>query len=115
MRVVVTGSSDLMVDIGQYLPCSIEELVCGSSSGIEKCAKTFADKFNIPCLVLKASYEKRRSRNAFDTAKTMVDISDYALIIWDGKSKQTKKFIDYCDSIGKHYDLKIISKKLKTA
>lgn len=115
MRVVVTGSKCLSVDISEYLPTKIEEMVCGNKVGIDRCVKEYADKHNIPCLVLKTIYEKRKSRQAFDTIKTMVDISDYALIIWDGKSKETKKAIEYCDLTGKKYDLKIITKSLKTA
>jgi len=93
----------------------MEELVCGNKDGIDECTKAYADKHNIPCLVLKTGYEKRHSSLAFDTIKTMVDISDCVVIFWDGKSKGTRKTIEYCTAIGKQYELKLINKTLKTA
>jgi|GEM_PF-4790592 len=115
MRVVVTGSKNLAVDISKYLPNETEEIVCGDNGGVGIKTKEYADKHNIPCLVLKSHYENLRNKKETDTIRTMIDISDYAVIIWDGKSEQTRKTIEYCATIGKQYELKIISNSLKTA
>lgn len=109
MRVAVIGSRGLSVDISEYIPKETNEIISGGAKGIDSLAECYADKNNIPKLIIRPEHQTfgmfaMRKRN-----RLIVECADMVLAIWDGKSRGTKYTIDYALRIGK--PIKIITIK----
>ncbi len=99
MIVAVVGSRSLIVkDMQKYLPDDVTEIVSGGASGIDACAKEFAEKHNIRLTEFIPEY------NLYGRAaplKRKIDYSDMVIALWDGCSKGTEFVIRNCRKIGK--------------
>lgn len=100
MRVAIVGSRNLLVDIEKYIPKNITELVSGGARGIDTLAEQWADRNNIPKLIIKPDYDKYGRSAPIRRNRTIVDTADFILAIWDGKSRGTKFTIDYAKERG---------------
>lgn len=102
MRVAVIGSRNLHVEISKYMPENITEIVSGGVSGIDTLAEQWADIRHMPKLIIRADYTGDRGRAAsLWRGKLIVEAAELVLAIWDGKSRGTKRAVDYAKRIGK--------------
>lgn len=95
MRVAIVGSRNLHVDIEKYIPENTTELISGGARGIDTLAEQWADRNNIPKLIIKPDYNKYGRSAPIRRNRTIVEAADFVLAIWDGKSRGTKFTIDY--------------------
>lgn len=100
MRVAVIGSGSLNIDIAEFIPAEVSEIVFGAS-GIGTLAQRWADTNKIPKLVIgeachSIGYETPTERDCL-----VIDLADYVLAIWDGVSGDTKNAIEYAQKTGK--------------
>lgn len=100
MRVAIVGSRNLSVDIGKYIPKNITALVSGGAKGIDTLAERWADRNNIPKLIIKPDYDTYGRSAPIRRNRTIVENADFVLAIWDGKSRGTKFTIDYAKERG---------------
>ena len=105
MKVMVTGSRGIITDMEKYIPQNATLIISGGASGVDRCAEIYADKNNIPKVILRPEYKKYGRLAPLKRNKEMVDMADIVIAVWDGKSRGTKNAIDYAISIDK--ELKI--------
>ena len=111
MKVAVIGSRNLRVDnLGKYLPEETTELVSGGAVGIDKCAKEYALKNNIPIKEFLPDYDSFGKRAPLIRNIEIIKYADMVLAFWDGTSRGTKFVIDNCKSRGKPYKVFVPTK-----
>lgn len=97
MKAAIIGSRSLTeINIEDYLPSEITEIVSGGEKGIDTLARKYSEKHGIKLTEFLPNY-KRYGRGA--PLKRNLQIIDYADVIiafWDGTSKGTKFVIDTC-------------------
>jgi len=103
MIVSVLGGAVNLVDLEKYLPKKQIELICSDSSFLDHQVKAYADKNNIPCLVLNMEKDSKTKALLSETKRTMIEMCDTVLIFWDGRTKSVNQFITYCELSGKFY------------
>lgn len=102
MKVAILGSRNITnIDIGKYLIDDITEIISGGASGVDQLAKEYALKNKITYVEFVPEYKKYRINAPLKRNIEIIDYSDVAIAVWDGKSKGTKFSIDYCRSCNK--------------
>lgn len=105
MKVMITGSRGIITEMDKYIPEGTTLIISGGAPGIDRCAELYADKNNIPKLVVRPDYKTYGKLAPLKRNKEMVDMADIVIAVWDGKSRGTKHAIDYAISVDK--ELKI--------
>ena len=101
MRVAVIGSRGLMVDdLGKYLPDNVTEIVSGGASGVDSCARSYAQTHGIKLTEFLPEYEKFGRSAPLKRNITIIENADLVLAFWDGTSHGTKFVIDNCKKMG---------------
>jgi hypothetical protein len=108
MRVAVIGSRNLSINITNYIPGGVTEIISGGAKGIDSLAEAYADTMSIPKVIIKPDYKKYGRAAPLKRNEVIVDRSDLVIAIWDGKSRGTKFVIDYANRMGKPIEVHII-------
>jgi len=99
----ILGSVKRTADLKKYLPQKQVELVCSNKTQLDLQIKEYADKNNIPCLVLNFGKDSKSRKVLNETRKTMIDICDYVLILVQPGTKNIDQYINYCKEQSKYY------------
>lgn len=101
MKVAVIGSRNLKVnDLGRYLPPDTTEIVSGGATGIDSCAREYANSHGIKLTEFLPEYKKYGRSAPLKRNITIIEYSDIVLAFWDGQSRGTKFVIDNCQRLG---------------
>lgn len=79
----------ILVNINQPIT-----IVSGGARGADKLAERYAKDKGYGLIVIPAEWDKHGKGAGYIRNKQMVDISNYVIAFWDGKSKGTKHSID---------------------
>lgn len=106
MKVAIVGSRNIQFNtISDFIPINlsekITEIITGGAAGIDSLAIKYAKENNIKITIIEPEYKRYKKAAPLMRNQTIVDLSDYVLAIWDGKSKGTKYTIDYANKINK--------------
>ncbi len=102
MIVAVVGSRSLIVkDIQKYLPEGVTEIVSGGASGIDSCARKYAENHNIRLTEFIPEYNLYGRAAPLKRNMKIIDYSDMVIALWDGRSRGTEFVIRNCRKIGK--------------
>lgn len=101
MKVAIIGSRTLTnVDLEKYLPKNISLIISGGAKGIDTLAEIYADKHNIPKLILLPEYKKYGRNAPLKRNYLIVELADLVIAFWDGKSAGTQHSINYACTAG---------------
>lgn len=102
MKLAVIGSRNLnIVNLSEYLPKNVTEIVSGGARGIDTCAREYAFANNIKLMEFLPKYEKYgRAAPLYRNLQT-IDYADEVFAFWDGKSRGTAFVIKHCRSKNK--------------
>lgn len=85
---------------------SVSEVISGCASGVDHAAIVWADNHNIPCTKMPAKWSvdgKTDYMAGFKRNEEMAKLCDYAIIIWDKKSRGTADMMRRLDTHDKEY------------
>lgn len=95
MKILIAGSRSIKeFDLQKYIPEGVDLIIAGGAEGIDTVAENYADKKRISKLILRPKYELYGRAAPLKRNEEMIDISDFVLVIWDGKSKGSKYTIE---------------------
>ena len=95
MKILIAGSRSIKeFDLQKYIPEGVDLVIAGGAEGIDTVAENYADKKRISKLILRPKYELYGRAAPLKRNEEMIDISDFVLVIWDGKSKGSKYTIE---------------------
>lgn len=102
MKVAIIGSRNLRNDMLEaFVPPGTTEIVSGGATGIDTCAREFAQRCAYQIKEFLPDYKKYGRSAPIRRNDLIIDYSDMVLAFWDGKSPGTKYVIDRCREIGK--------------
>ena len=109
MKIAIIGSRNIFIDdLGKYLPENVTEIVSGGAKGVDKCAKKYAENYNIKITEFLPEYSKYGKAAPLKRNIQIIEYADEVLAFWDGKSKGTKHVIDSCEKLGKKVTVIIV-------
>ena len=101
MKVAVVGSRNLrVVNLGDYLPESVTEIVSGGTRGVDACAREYALANGIKLTEFLPEYDKYGRGAPLRRNITIIEYADIVLAFWDGTSHGRKFVIDHCRKRG---------------
>ena len=114
MKIAIVGSRGITeINIGEHIPSDCVELISGGAKGVDSCVREYALESGIALTEILPEYSKYGRAAPLLRNKTIVDMADRVIALWDGASKGTKWVIDYCKRVEKECKLIIISEKDK--
>lgn len=109
MKLLIVGSRGITnFNLSPYIPNDIDAIISGGANGIDALAEQYADDHRISKYIIRPKYNIYGRAAPLYRNKDMVDMADFVLIIWDGKSKGTKYTIDYAKKINKNCEVVIV-------
>ena len=116
MKLLIAGSRSIKkFDLAEYIPEETDLIISGGADGIDSLAEKYADAHRISKLILRPRYDLYGRVAPLKRNETMVGLSDYILVIWDGKSKGTKHTIEYAEKHNKPIKTILFSTQTNTA
>ncbi len=111
MKLAIIGSRSIKdIDIAPYIPDDVDMIISGGAKGIDSLAEAYADKHRISKVILRPNYKRYGKGAPIIRNREIVDMADFVLVFWDGKSKGTKSTLDYGEKQGKC--LKLLEKSI---
>ncbi len=102
MKILIAGSRSIeSFQLEEYIPDEVELIISGGAKGVDTLAEQYADKHKISKLILRPDYKRYGKAAPLIRNKTMVELADTVIVIWDGESRGTKFTIDYAKGMGK--------------
>lgn len=111
MKVAVVGSRGLNVDLAEYIPQGVTEIVSGGAKGIDTLAEQYALRHNIPVKIFKPNTKLLGKWAYLARNDQIVKEADVIVAIWDGESRGTYYTINQAKKHNKPVHVHIISKK----
>lgn len=105
MKLAIIGSRNITnIDIEQYIPQGVTEIISGGAKGVDALAKQYAMNKNIKYTEFSPNYALFKKGAPLKRNEEIANYSDMALIFWDGTSKGTKHAIECFQKLNKtHY------------
>ena len=102
MKILIAGSREIKeFNFEGLIPKEADLIISGGAKGIDTLAEEYADKNNISKLILRPKYQKYGKNAPLVRNREMIELADYIIVIWDGKSRGTKYTIDYAKKLEK--------------
>ena len=109
MKIALIGSRSLKnVELEEYIPEDVEEIVSGDAVGVDFCAAEYAKEKGIKLREFLPRYERYGRAAPIVRNKEIVDYADKILAFWDGHSKGTLSVIRYAEKTGKPCEVVVI-------
>ena len=97
MKIAVIGSRSLtVVDLAQYLPIGVTEIVSGGARGVDTSAREYAHAHGLSCVEFLPDYAKYGRSAPLRRNLQIIEYADMVLAFWDGKSRGTAYVIRKC-------------------
>jgi len=97
MKVAIIGSRNLgVIDLENFLPENVTEIVSGGARGIDTCAREYALTHNIKLTEFLPDYNRYGRGAPLKRNLEIIAYADLVLAFWDGTSRGTKYVIDNC-------------------
>lgn len=109
MKIAVIGSRNLYADVSKYIPEEVSCIISGGAKGIDSAAEEYADRHNIPKLIIRPDYEKYGKHAPLIRNEAIVDAADMVIAVWDGKSRGTKHAVNYAKAAGKAVEVHLLA------
>jgi len=99
VKVVIAGSREItnyseLIRAIEDSKFEITAVVSGTARGVDRMGERFAVENNLEVLPYPANWDKYGKRAGYLRNSEMADVSDAAIILWDGESKGTKMMIE---------------------
>ena len=102
MKLLIAGSRDITdFDLSPYISSDVGTVISGGAGGIDSLAEQYADLHRLSKYILRPRYDLYGRAAPLKRNRQMVDMADYVLVIWDGRSKGTKYTLDYAKKANK--------------
>jgi len=105
MKAAVIGSRNLKMDISEYIPGGVTEIISGGAAGIDTAAERYAKKHGIPTKIFLPDYESFGSVAPLVRNRKIVEAADIIIALWDGDSRGTMHAVNYARELGKKIKL----------
>ncbi len=97
MKIAIIGSRSLNIEnLEEYIPLDAKEIISGGAKGIDACAATYARKKGLKLTEILPDYKRYGKGAPLIRNLDIINLADYVLAFWDGKSHGTAQVIKNC-------------------
>ena len=96
MKVAIIGSRGVRIDLSPYIPPSCDTVISGGAAGIDTCAAEFARKSGLKLIEIVPDYKLYGKMAPLIRNDQIIEMADFVIAFWDGKSKGTSYVIKQC-------------------
>ncbi len=90
MKLAIIGSRTITsVNLSDYLPADVTEIVSGGAKGIDTVAADYAREHGVPLTEFLPDYARYRRGAPLKRNAQIADYADEVLVFWDGISQGT--------------------------
>ena len=102
MKIAIVGSRTVTeIGLDGVIPKECTEIVSGGASGIDTCARQFAERNGLQYTEFPPDYSRYKRGAPHVRNKQIVEYADVVYAFWDGKSAGTRSVIAYTRKIRK--------------
>ncbi len=102
MKLAIIGSRTItLVNLSDYLPADVTEIVSGGAKGIDTVAADYAREHGVPLTEFLPDYARYRQGAPLKRNAQIADYADEALVFWDGVSRGTMHTVELFKKQGK--------------
>lgn len=106
MKLLIVGSRSITeFDLSPYIPDDVDTIISGGAIGVDSVAEQYADRHRLSKYIVRPRYDLYGRAAPLKRNEQIINMADYVLVIWDGRSQGTKYIIDYSKKIGKPFTL----------
>lgn len=117
MKVAIIGSAvssyEILISVNKLIVPNCKKIISSGSPGVGLMAKKIARAKKIKYKCVHPDYKKLGRIAPLINNCNMINESDYAIILWDGKAKIPLHAVTCCIKWSKPFQLLIINKKDK--
>lgn len=97
MKTAIVGSRGIKsINLEDYLPDSVDEIISGGAKGVDTLAKEYAEKHNIKYTEYLPEYSRYGRYAPLKRNDKIIEEADIVYAFYDGKSKGTGYVISSC-------------------
>ena len=94
MKLAIIGSRSITdVNVGEYMPQDVSEIVSGGARGVDTLAKNYAEKIGLKYTEFLPDYNRYKRGAPIKRNVEIAEYSDAVLAFWDGESNGTSRTI----------------------
>lgn len=108
MKLAIIGSRSINLDLDEYVPNNVTEIVTGGAKGVDLSARDFAMIHGIKLTEFLPEYNLYGKCATLIRNKKIAEYADEAIAIWDGESKGTLHTINCFKKLKKKVTVHII-------
>lgn len=98
MKVAVVGSRGIKeLNLKQYLPNNVSEIISGGAKGVDSIARDYAQKEGIPLREIFPDYKLYKKAAPLRRNIDIIIAADIVYVFWDGESKGSEFVIKKCE------------------
>ena len=102
MKLAIIGSRSIKnIDLSAHIPPETTTIISGGAKGIDSLAAAYAKEHGIKLIEILPDYKKHKKGAPIKRNNIIVELVDFVLAFWDGKSKGTEYVINLCKKKGK--------------
>ncbi len=102
MKLAIIGSRKInQIEMDEYIPEGVTEIVSGGASGVDTLARNFANGKGIKLTEFLPKYSLYGRAAPIKRNEEIAEYADEAIAWWDGKSKGTEYTIKLFKKLGK--------------
>lgn len=101
MKIAIVGSRALKMDISEYIPKDVSMIISGGARGIDRMVAKYAKERGISLMEILPDYRRYGRAAPIRRNDKIINMTDFVIAFWDGKSKGTKYVIEKCKKEGK--------------
>ena len=110
MKLAIFGSRTLVtIDLSEYIPDGVNEIVSGGARGIDQAARAFAHEHGLLLTEFLPEYARYGRAAPLKRNQSIADYADEGIAFWDGKSRGTADTIRRFERLGKRMTVILIS------
>lgn len=114
MKVIISGSRsilnyEILEEAIKESGFIITQVISGTARGVDELGERWAAKNNVSVREMSANWDFFGKSARYLRNEEMFKIAEGIIVLWDGKSKNSKNMI----SIAKRYNLKIFVKEIQ--
>ena len=95
MKLAIIGSRSIQnIDIEDYIPSGVTEIVSGGARGVDRLARIYAAEKNLPLTEFLPQYHLYGRVAPLKRNEEIAQYADAAIVFWDGASKGTSYTVE---------------------
>lgn len=96
MKLLIVGSENIKeYDLSGVITDNVDLIISDGKEGVGKLAEHFAERLHISNYIVRPRYDLYGEEVHLKQKEEMIKMCEQVLVVWDGKSTETRDFVDF--------------------